>query len=314
MISNTQRQIDQLQNEIATLDRDGATQAKKEADLIAKINRLSDSMSRSTSPSTFASKLRELERHHKALGDVKKKQADLSGRRSAKSKKLGEHRARQAREEEQARKKRAADERKLMREREAHQQRVSASLTPVGSMTEVTSFQPLTQPIQPLVLPIEPLPAVVGHSEAGEMDVKTYDFFISHASEDKEHLVRSLATLLESKGARVWFDEISLKPGDSLHREINRGLRQSKIGIVVLSQHFFKKEWAQKELDGLVALANAGQARVVPLWHKVTVGEVRNNNPMLADLLALNTSVNSIEEIADKLMEQISQTTPDPTG
>lgn len=306
MTSNTQRQIDQLQNEIARLDRDDATEAKKEADLIAKINRLSDSMSRPTSPSTMASKLRELERHHKALGDVKKKQADISGKRSAKSKRLGEYRSQQAREEEQARKKRAADERKLMREREAHQRRVSASLTRSGSTTEVASVQPLIQPIQPLMPVIEPLSAVVGQSEVSDMNIKTHDFFISHASEDKEDLVRPLATLLESKGARVWFDEFSLKPGDSLHREINRGLQQSKIGIVVLSQHFFKKEWPQKELDGLVTLANAGQARVVPLWHKVTVDEVRNNNPMLADLFALNTSVDSIEEIAGKLMEQVS--------
>ena len=76
-----------------------------------------------------------------------------------------------------------------------------------------------------------------------------YDFFISHASEDKEGFVRQLEEVLQSKGASVWYDEFTLKVGDSLRREIDRGLVNSRFGVVVLSEAFFKKEWPQKESE-----------------------------------------------------------------
>ena len=39
---------------------------------------------------------------------------------------------------------------------------------------------------------------------------KKYDIFISHASEDKDAIVRLLATILERLSVRVWYDEFSL--------------------------------------------------------------------------------------------------------
>ena len=64
---------------------------------------------------------------------------------------------------------------------------------------------------------------------------KEYDVFISHASEDKDSVVRPLAIALKNKGINVWYDEFELKIGDSLRRKIDQGLSRSKFGIVVLS-------------------------------------------------------------------------------
>lgn len=44
---------------------------------------------------------------------------------------------------------------------------------------------------------------------------KEYDVFISHASEDKDGVVRPLAIALKNKGVNVWYDEFELKIGDS---------------------------------------------------------------------------------------------------
>lgn len=68
-----------------------------------------------------------------------------------------------------------------------------------------------------------------------------WDLFISHASEDKEKLVKPLAELLRRYGARIWYDEFELKLGDSLSRRIDEGLRQAAFGLVVLSRRFFAK-------------------------------------------------------------------------
>jgi len=43
-----------------------------------------------------------------------------------------------------------------------------------------------------------------------------YDIFVSHAYEDKERVARPLAELLRSVGLSVWYDEFTLKLGDSL--------------------------------------------------------------------------------------------------
>ena len=73
-----------------------------------------------------------------------------------------------------------------------------------------------------------------------------WDAFISHASEDKDDFVRPLADGLTECGLSVWFDEFELKVGDRLRESIDRGLSQSRFGIVVLSPHFFEKQMASE--------------------------------------------------------------------
>ena len=101
-----------------------------------------------------------------------------------------------------------------------------------------------------------------------------WDVFISHATEDKESFVRPLAIELEKSGLRVWYDEFSLKLGDSLNESINKGLIESQFGIVVLSRSFFEKQWPKRELDGLVAREITEGKVILPLWHGVNHSEV----------------------------------------
>lgn len=74
-------------------------------------------------------------------------------------------------------------------------------------------------------------------------DEREYDVFISHASEDKDAVVRPLAHALQKAGLSVWFDEFELQIGDSLRRKIDTGLARSRFGVVVLSQAFLGKGW-----------------------------------------------------------------------
>jgi len=69
-----------------------------------------------------------------------------------------------------------------------------------------------------------------------------WDVFICHASEDKDAIARPLANALSEKGLTVWYDEFTLTLGDSLRRSIDRGLAQSRYGVVILSPDFFAKE------------------------------------------------------------------------
>jgi hypothetical protein len=132
-------------------------------------------------------------------------------------------------------------------------------------------------------------------------DCKTehqWDAFISHASEDKDGFVRPLAIALASLGASVWYDEFSLKLGDSLSESIDRGLASSRFGIVVLSHAFMSKPWPRRELRGLVAREIDGQSRIIPVWHEVTRSQVSDFSPTLADRVAVRTVDSSAADIA----------------
>ena len=134
-----------------------------------------------------------------------------------------------------------------------------------------------------------------------------YDASIFHATADKEELVRTLAESLQGNGFSIWYDEFQLRVGDSLRRSIDKGLANSRFGIVILSPHFFDKNWPQYELDGLIAKEMAGGERILPIWHKVSKDEVISYSPTLADRVALNTATLTIEELAQKLGEVLKK-------
>ncbi|MBD2058742.1 DUF1883 domain-containing protein [Oculatella sp. FACHB-28] len=135
--------------------------------------------------------------------------------------------------------------------------------------------------------------------------VRDYDVFISHASEDKDEIVRPLANALQSEGLCVWYDEFELKIGDSLRQKIDRGLAKSRVGLVVLSQSFINKGWTNYELDGIVTRTITGEQILLPIWHKISKQEVIEFSPSLADKVARNTATYTVEEIAREIAELI---------
>jgi len=134
-----------------------------------------------------------------------------------------------------------------------------------------------------------------------KIEAQQWDAFVCHASEDKEDFVRPLAEELKSKGLRVWYDEFTLQVGDSLRRAIDRGLRDSRFGVVVLSPAFFAKDWTQRELDGLVAKEVKGRKVILPVWHKLGAEDVRKCSLLLADRVAAR-SEEGMEAVVNKLL------------
>lgn len=131
-----------------------------------------------------------------------------------------------------------------------------------------------------------------------------YDVFICHASEDKEGFVRPLAEALQKEHVEVWYDEFSLKLGDSIRRSIDKGLRQSRFGIVVLSESFFKKEWTQYELDGLTELEMGRDKVILPVWHNVARRDVLRFSPSLAGRKATLSS-NGLSRVVAEIINEI---------
>ena len=141
------------------------------------------------------------------------------------------------------------------------------------------------------------IPAPIG--SGGE----THDVFISHASEDKDDFVRPLANALIRQGLNVWYDEMTLRIGDSLRQKIDKGLANSRVGLVVLSPSFIKKGWTNYELDGIVTRTVSGEQVLLPIWHNITKQQVVDFSPSLADKVARSTATHTIEEIAQEIAD-----------
>jgi len=131
------------------------------------------------------------------------------------------------------------------------------------------------------------------------------DVFISHASEDKDALVRPLAVALTSLGVSVWYDEFSLRPGDSISRSIDKGIAGSSHGLVIISPAFLSKRWTEYELRGLVSREIAEDAQLIPIWHGVTHRDVLKFSPSLADKYAIVTQGLDSNELALRILRVV---------
>jgi TIR domain len=126
--------------------------------------------------------------------------------------------------------------------------------------------------------------------------------FISHDSRDKDVLVRELAHEMVRLMCPVWYDEYSLKVGDSLRASIEKGLKETRKCIVVLSPNFLSNEgWTKAEFDSIFTREILEKKNVVlPVWHNVGAKEVYEYSPRLADKVGLSSSL-GVEELARRL-------------
>jgi len=140
-----------------------------------------------------------------------------------------------------------------------------------------------------------------------------YDLFICHASDDKDGFVRPLVLRLAELGYSVWFDDFSLKPGDSLRVSIDKGLRSSRYCVVVLSRRFFLRQWTEWELNGIVQRQlDAKRSLIIPIWLELSSADVRRISPSLADLVAIRAT-HDIEAVAHEVANLIGPSMPQLT-
>lgn len=131
-----------------------------------------------------------------------------------------------------------------------------------------------------------------------------WDLFVSHASEDKDDIVKPLVEELESYGLSVWYDEFELKIGDSLSESIDKGIIHSKNGLIIVSNSFLNKNWTDYELRSFIMKEIEQGGDILPIWHKVTKADVMNRSLFLADKFALSSDI-GIELLAIKILQKI---------
>ena len=131
------------------------------------------------------------------------------------------------------------------------------------------------------------------------------DIFLCHAWEDRKTTAKNLTDLLVENGTSVWFSENEVLLGTNLLREIDKGLAASSVGIVLVTKSFLKRIQgngiADKELSALLS-----RDQLIPVLDGVTFEELFDVSPLLASRSGLNTSEETMEDIANKLSEVVS--------
>ena len=101
---------------------------------------------------------------------------------------------------------------------------------------------------------------------------------------------------------KVWFSETDVPLGTSLLRQIDKGLRNSRAAIVLVTPALLKsltsEGTADKELSALLATD-----RVIPVAHGTTFEALRDVSPLLAARSGLSTAESSLEDVATKVAD-----------
>lgn len=150
---------------------------------------------------------------------------------------------------------------------------------------------------------LTPIRQTVETRAAAQPDLR--DVFLCHAWDDRQGPAKDLHDLLEAAGVKVWFSEKDLGLGVPMMRAIDKGLANSRIGLVLVTPALLarlpKEGVADKELSALLA-----GNQLVPIVHNTTYEALRNVSPLLASRSGLDTAEDSMLVVAAKIAELVA--------
>lgn len=131
------------------------------------------------------------------------------------------------------------------------------------------------------------------------------DLFLCHAWDDRQGAALEFYNLLTDLDVKVWFSEKDVPLGTPLMRQIDKGLKNSRAGIVLVTPAMLRsldaEGIADKELSVLLSTG-----RVIPIAHGTTFKELLDVSPMLASHTGLATSdYASLQEVATKIADTV---------
>ncbi|WP_352336879.1 toll/interleukin-1 receptor domain-containing protein [Psychrobacter sp. 16-MNA-CIBAN-0192] len=149
---------------------------------------------------------------------------------------------------------------------------------------------------------LTPVRDVIENRAARQPDLR--DVFLCHAWGDRKEAAKELYDLLEAADVKVWFSEKDLSLGVPMMRAIDKGLANSRIGLVLVTpamlERLPKESVADKELSTLLA-----GNQLIPIIHNTSYEALRDVSPMLASRSGLDTNEDSMKIVAEKIAELV---------
>jgi len=169
-----QNQINKLEKDIADLQKKIAGESKKENDKARQIDSVNRSISKYTSMSTLQSKQRQID----DILNCKRKISDYQNQIARKSIDLGKRK-------QDLRKAEETEHKKFQKEQLDFQKKLQNEIEQQKTQLDFL------------------INRTYSSKEIETKESKEYDFFISHATEDKDEIVRDLANALKENGFEI---------------------------------------------------------------------------------------------------------------
>ena len=130
--------------------------------------------------------------------------------------------------------------------------------------------------------------------------------FISHDNRDKELVASKIAGELQNRMCSVWYDEYSLKLGDNLRESIEKGLKECKKCVLILSPNFLSNTgWTKTEFNTIFTREIIETRNLVlPIWAGVNKKEIYEYCPILVDRVGVNWD-KGLEFVVSKIQQAI---------
>lgn len=131
---------------------------------------------------------------------------------------------------------------------------------------------------------------------------REFDVFLSHTYPDRE-IAEEFYREMHARGLQVWFDGAEIVLGQSLTRQIDRGIAKSRVAVILVTEEFVKgRLWMEREMGGFFA----SRKRVIPVLDGVSREDLAAYSPLLADIVGLSTEEEGFDLLAEKMVQTIS--------
>ena len=134
---------------------------------------------------------------------------------------------------------------------------------------------------------------------------QAHDIFLCHAWPDRQADAKDVYDLLIVNGVSVWFSEVSLRPGTDMRVAIDKGLVNSRIGIVLVTPAMLDKLRTDRSVASNELSALLRRNLLVPVMHGVTFEQLDQVSPTLASRGGFSTAEESVEDIVVKIAELV---------
>lgn len=140
----------------------------------------------------------------------------------------------------------------------------------------------------------------------GEQTMKKYSVFVSHSSDDKIEYVDDLVNEIKSLGISVFYDTDVISWGDNLKDQIDVGLKNCELAVIVISPSYFGREWTEYEIQSLLNRQDKEKNKLIlPILHNVTKDEFNKHYPLLKDIVFKHSKSQSKKKLAENVKYEL---------
>lgn len=114
-----------------------------------------------------------------------------------------------------------------------------------SARTQKPRWSPANSPVYYTSEQVRAFEPIRENVESRAKQPELWDAFLCHAWDDRQGSAKELHDLLKAGGVRVWFSEKHLGLGVPMMRAIDKGLVNSRVGIVLVTQAMLRRLTAE---------------------------------------------------------------------